>query len=291
MIRLLGLFVAISGINAAGAATPLEARLQTTADLSSGDYVAARDALVRDATVSPAALNDVQGDWRVGLTAAAVRTWRDDTATAETVWTAAPQTARNGRLVFVQAMPEGGGPIVAERLAFGGGTVDERMAMADWLRKSDADFGPWVAGLLAEEAEPRVRAALAESLRWASGPSAVTGLRRGLADDAAPVRAASASAAGWGAHDDVVPDLVTALADADDEVAGFAARSLGWLGQTAAFTDIESVLGRSTPRTRLWALRALQRLDADRAASSSAVAELVTDPDARVSRAARRIAR
>ncbi|MFT4624776.1 MAG: hypothetical protein ACI8PZ_003439 [Myxococcota bacterium] len=251
-----------------------------------------RAALVEDASIDDATLAQVAvGDeWRAALSASAVLAWRADADQAAATWSAATRESRAGTPVFDARVGTATPAVLAERLVHAGEPVAIRRALIDQLRRTDAVWGPWVAGLLLTDADPGVRAMCAETLRYAEGDATVRALRSALTDPDAEVRAAAARGAGWSkVGPQLVDALVAATADADHGVAGFAARSLGWLEAESAFDAVVRVIEGADPRARLDALRALERIDAARAATHPAVQQAVSDPDEKVARAASQI--
>jgi hypothetical protein len=257
----------------------------------SPQWLDARASLVEgdldDATLEVAVTD---ADWRTSLTASAVLTWRAAPEAALAAWTAPTVLTRAGTPLIEPQSGVDAPAVLAERLVHAGESADVRRAIADQLRHTDGPWPKWLAGVLATDADPTVRAICAELLRYADGPEVAVALRGGLSDPDASVRAAAARGAGWSK---VGPELVDALsvatADSDHAVAGFAARSLGWLGATQAFDAVAMVIEGPDARARLDALRALERLDPTRAAVHPAVLSAVSDADPRVARAAGQI--
>lgn len=251
-----------------------------------------RAALVDDSSIDDATLAQVAigNEWRAALSASAVLAWRADAEQAAATWSAATRESRAGTPVFDARVGTSTPAVLAERLVHAGEPVAVRRALIDQLRRTDADWGPWVAGVLQTDADPGVRAMCAETLRYAEGDATVQALRSALTDPEPEVRAAAARGAGWSkVGPQLVEALVAATADADHSVAGFAARSLGWLEAGSAFDAVARVIDGADPRARLDALRALERIDAARAATHPAVQQAVSDPDAKVARAASQI--
>jgi hypothetical protein len=86
-------------------------------------------------------------------------------------------------------------------------------------------------------------------------------------------------------------ELLAAAADPAPEVRLAAARALGGLRVPEAFPVLQENLSHETATVRLGALRALARIDPDRAAALPEVARLQLDPDPTVSGAATKVAR
>jgi hypothetical protein len=267
----------------------LEARLVDAHAAPS--WTEARDALVLDQALPDEALRaESAADWRASLTATAVLAWRTDADAALAVWNAPARETRGGTAMIDARVGQSVPSVLAERLVHKGENPGLRAALVDQLRRTDADWVGWIAGVLASDDSAAVRAVCAETMRYADGPVAVEALRTGLADADPMVRAAAARGAGWSkAGPGLVAELLAATSDGDHSVAGYAARSLGWLGAADAFDAVAAVTEGPDWRARLAALRAMERLDAARAASHPSVLAALSDADARVSRAAGQI--
>jgi len=86
-------------------------------------------------------------------------------------------------------------------------------------------------------------------------------------------------------------ELLAAAADPAPEVRVAAARALAGLRVPEAFPALQENLSHGTAAVRLGALRALARIDPDRAADLPELARLQLDPDPTVSGAATKVAR
>jgi len=276
----------------ASAATPAaDARpgLETLAAVPDTEWTTARaEALT---AIDDAALEALSSDadWRVGLTAQALTAWRTRPEEAEATWDSAPVRRRDGALVFRgDGLPE----VIGERLQHGVEPVATRLALVDWLRRSTSTWPKWADSAWRDESEAAVRAAWIDAARYLRSTSRVDGedgrevVLRGFDDADAAVRAASARIAAYLDAPRLVPALKQATSDPSDEVAGLAARSLGLLRAGGAYETVAAVLGREDPRARLYAVRALQRLDGARAKSDARIDALSSDPDPKVARAA-----
>lgn len=192
-----------------------------------------------------------------------------------------PQTTRAGTLRFVDpVLGEAAAPaLLAARLMQADDAPAVRHAVANALVRSLAATGVTLPGLTAlVQAEPdaAVRAELVPAL-----DAAVHGqvLRTLLSEDADPrVRAAVASAISDARDAVTVAALETATADADAEVRLVSVRGLGWIG--AGFDAAAALLTDADVGVRRAAVQALSRIDPERA--STAVAPLADDSDAHV---------
>ena len=256
------------------------------------DWTAARIALVDgdldEATLTEATADD---DWRVSLTASAVLSWRADADAAAAIWAAPTLESRAGTPVFDARVAVDHPAVLAERLVHADEPTEVRRAAVEQLRRTQGPWDVWVAGLATSDDDAQVRAICAEVMRYAEGEHVEAALRTALSDDNPDVRAAAARGAGWSkSGPQLIDALVTATQDGDHVVAGFAARSLGWLGASSAFDAVATVVDGPEWRSRLDALRALERIDAERATTHPVVLRARSDADERVARAASQIA-
>ena len=83
--------------------------------------------------------------------------------------------------------------------------------------------------------------------------------------------------------------LVARLKDPDPAVRAAAGQALGWFAHAPAWAALEASVADEDATVRLRALRALQRIDARRAADSAAVQAAARDLDPKVARAAQQI--
>ncbi len=258
------------------------------------DYLAGRDALVLDASVSDVALQDLaeHPDWRVRQQAASVLGWRQQTALFTQVMQATPVLDRAQRLRFPTAplsQPEAF-PAIVERYLHAGEGVAVRAGLYRSLVGLDARWTEVARGLFAE-AEPEIRIEILVSVRKAQDPSVVLDtIRRGLMDGDAAVRAAAAVSAGWRADGaDLAPELLANLKDVDEAPRAMAARALGWLGVASATSALPELLGDSSGEVRLHALRSLRRIDAGQAKALPQLPALAADVDPRVANVAKKL--
>lgn len=146
---------------------------------------------------------------------------------------------------------------------------------------------------LAGEPEGPTRRDLVTALRRAPAARALPVLRTGLASPDPAVRAAAALASGRRFDGETLADLLlpTALDDADPKVRLAATRSLGLLRVPEAFAPLQVNLSHKSADVRLVTLRALARIDAERAAELPELARLQLDADARIADSATKVAR
>lgn len=198
------------------------------------------------------------------------------------------RSTRDGRPRFGSAAldrPEAA-PILLDRLSR---EPDPRLraALADAVARTR---GPWAAvlvGMLPHEPDADVRIALVSALRRGAAEPALAGLRLALADGDPSVRTVAAETAGRRPDGDALADeLLRNLADRDPSVRIAAARCLGALQIGAAFPTLASNLSDESADMRLHVLRALGRIDPQRAAGLPELARLAADPDPRVAAAA-----
>lgn len=146
---------------------------------------------------------------------------------------------------------------------------------------------------LASEPEGPGRKPLIQALRRAPADEVLPLLRAGLASPDPALRSAAALATGRRRDGRELASVLISLAttDTDTGVRIMATRGLANLRHGAAFPELTANLSHETATIRLSALRALARIDPDRAAALPDLARLQLDPDARVADSATKIAR
>lgn len=229
--------------------------------------------------------------WQADLARAVVQAERSAPAAVRALRTLQPLTTRAGtlRLVGDPLDAETASPVLAARLLQ---STDPglRSALAEALPRTGGDWAPWTAHLAATEADPSVRAVLLEALERAPRATALPALVVGLSDDDAGVRAAAVrTLADHEAGATQAAALVARLKDPDPAVRAAAGQALGWFAHAPAWNALEASVADEDATVRLRALRALQRIDARRAADSAAVQSATRDLDPKVSRAAQQI--
>ncbi len=253
------------------------------------EWVAERDALVREATESELRAWEAGNDLGRRVLAMDVRTWQSDPSLAMLAWSAEPSPFRGRLLRFGDARLQeaaAAGPLVA-RLLYGQDAAPVRVALAGAITHTGPAWPPLVGSLLAVESDLMVRVMLVEGASHAPAAAVAGIVRLGFADAAGPVRAAAARSAAYATPPLAVGDLVVAaLVDSDAEVRAEAARSLGFLDLDDAWTPLVVCLHDRDAGVRLQALRSLQKLDGERAAALPEVDSLRSDSDSRVQRAA-----
>jgi hypothetical protein len=180
--------------------------------------------------------------------------------------------------------------VFLERLARGDEPAAVRAALAEALPRTGGDFAGAAAQLVQTDPDPKVRATLIEAMQRQDAKHAVVAMRRGFADPDPTVRAAAARVAGM--HEDgalVRDELLASLSDSDVTTRVWAARSIGVLRIKGAEEDLVLALGHANADLRLQALRALSRVDPERAARLPELSTLGSDPDPRVARLASRL--
>jgi HEAT repeat protein len=113
-----------------------------------------------------------------------------------------------------------------------------------------------------------------------------------LADASVQVRMEAARLIGY--RSDLVSPVLSAglhraLADASPEVRSFSVRAMSWRAEDGGFDAIRPLLNDPSAGVRGAAVRALGKLDLDRAVSLEALQALASDNDPKVSRAVRRV--
>ncbi len=251
--------------------------------VESGSWTQAREALLASNDLASEDTRRLQDDaaWRVALAAQALEAWRADPAGGHRMWTAEPMMTRTGAPRFGSDI--GPSVWVMERLVLGEDPTEVRVALVDALIRAEGPWAHWITHVVLTDPAPEVRRIATEILRHTSPEQAREGLLGALHDAEPGVRAASARAIGRLQADSRLQEaLLGAAADPDDEVAGYAARSLGWLRTEHAYETIAALLVRTRVQTRVHALRALERLDSQRAAIDPQVHDRCTDTSSQV---------
>lgn len=183
-------------------------------------------------------------------------------------------------------------PILLHRLLSRGESADTRAAIVETLPRTRGAFSAAVAELMALETDPRVRELLCSTLYHAQAPYALEGLARGLEDSAAAVRAEALRSLGRRADDgeQLAGGIIAALSDPDEAVQQEAARALGNLEVAAAADALVGKLSSSSADVRRHSLRALSRIDPERARTLPELQVLRADADPKVARLAEQLA-
>ncbi len=198
----------------------------------------------------------------------------------------APVKARDGRLLFSDARlqtPQAAA-LLTQRLLSGSDSEPIRRALIAALPKTQGRYAQTVLSLLPAEKSPLVRADLIDSLRLSKeGVLTLKSLRLGMQDTSAIVRSRAAYTI---AHrpdgKELSSVLLKGISDKDASVQAHSARALGYLGVTTAFDAVLPLLQSGSADVRLEALRALARMDKQRAATLTALETLATDRDSRI---------
>lgn len=212
---------------------------------------------------------------------------------AEYVRTIEPQKARNGelRISSAQLSTPAAAKMLLERLSSERDSESVKKALVIALPRTQGDYASGAVALLKTEKSSDLRAALVDSMRLAKdADSALKGLSIGLADSSAQVRSRAAYNLGHRTDGLALEDeLLAALSDSDAGVQSAAAKALGHLESSKGFAELEALLGSRSADVRLESLRAMGRIDAERASELSQLAELGADDDARVRTAAGKV--
>jgi HEAT repeat protein len=292
MIRRLGLTTLF--ISSTAFAGPTQDTLLSTFD-SSGDYVEARSRTVSDSDLDQAQLYEALRDprWEVRLQASVVQLWRDNPELAQLRWSSNPGVTRKGTPRFAGEIWRGSdaAPMLLERLTQANESAENRAALVAALSHTKGDWTQALSSLLETEVDSQVREVMADVLRHGEAAHAWTGLELAATDTQARVRAAAIRSIGSREDGDRGAALVIdALNDQDAEVRGEASRASGVLILDDAWNEVHDLLADSDPEVRLHALRALSRIDSERAKQMSELSALRGDPDSKVRRLAERIA-
>ena len=249
--------------------------------------------LATDGSVSAELIAEasVHDRWQTRLNAQVVGAMLSDPISAQRVLEDPVAVNRAGlpRLAGAHFRTPGAAPLMLHRY-FAGADVSTRWAIAEMLPRTQGDWGEAVDATWQDEPHAGVRSVLVEGIRHAGPELAIPVLRAALTDEAAEVRAGAVRAVGWLDEGAVLePELVVAMGDSDAQVRAFAARAAGWKGLSTTWNELVRLLGDDDALVRLNTLRAMQRIDAERAAGFPHIARLVGDSDEKVSRAATQI--
>jgi HEAT repeat protein len=177
--------------------------------------------------------------------------------------------------------------LIQDRLLEGADTEAVRVALAYAL--DGAHRLPW-AVISAQPAA--VRRALLSGYKKAGHADAQAVFAGALADASVQVRMEAARLIGY--RSDLVSPVLSAglhraLADASPEVRSFSVRAMSWRAEDGGFDAIRPLLNDPSAGVRGAAVRALGKLDLDRAVSLEALQALASDNYPKVSRAVRRV--
>jgi HEAT repeat protein len=213
----------------------------------------------------------------------------DDQQVRDTLRSLQPRPTRAGHLRFTGPLvhdPRAAG-IFIDRLSRNDEPATVRAALAEALPRTGGDFAEAAAALVRTDPDPTVRATLVEVMQRADAKHAMVAIRHGLADPDPMVRAAAARVAGMHDHGALLgEELVASLSDPDVTTRAWAARSVGVLRIEGAENVLVDALDHANADLRLHALRAIHRIDPERAATLPELPSLKADPDARVARLA-----
>lgn len=227
-------------------------------------------------------------------TPAAAPTAVASAALVQLVQTIEPQKARNGSLRFSDArlVQPAAAPLLLKRLQSGSESEDLRHALIIALPQTQGEYAAEAVEIFKTERSEVLRAALVDSMRLANdSAAALEGLKLGMDDASTQVRIRAAFAIGRRADGLALADvLANALGDTDAKLQATAARALGNLGAADVFDKVVPLVASREADVRLESLRALGRMDADRAAALPELTKLSQDSDERIRTAASKVA-
>lgn len=205
-----------------------------------------------------------------------------------------PRESRDGSLRFSSArlLHPSVAPLLLNRLRAGNEGEQVRIALIRVLPLTQGEYAAEAVTMLKSERSEAVRASLVDAMRLANdGAAALEGLKLGMNDSSTHVRSRSAFAIGRRADGKALADVLTdALSNTDAELQAAAARALGNLGAADAFDKVAPLVASREADVRLESLRALGRMDAERAAAIPELTKLTQDSDQRVRTAASKVA-
>jgi len=141
-----------------------------------------------------------------------------------------------------------------------------------------------------ESEESSVRAAMIHGYKGLDTQESSAVLSSALRDASPVVRAEAARLVGYRPEAaELTPVLLAGLADTSAEVRRLSVRSLGWLEAKEAFSGVSKLLDDSAPSVRIAAVRALGKIDLQRARALPKMKALEADTNPGVQRALRRV--
>lgn len=215
------------------------------------------------------------------------------TELAEFIDNAEPAIARDKSLRFSDArlVNKEAAPLLAARLRDSQDKPEVKHALILALPKTKGQYAQTVLDLLQSEPDNSLRVDLVDSLRLSTEPVlALKGLKLALTDKSPAVRTRAVFAIGRrpdGASLGAL--LITALSDSSPKVQSQSARALGNLSISEGFEALLPLLSHREATVRLEVLRAMARIDGERAASLSELGTLENDLDSRVRTAAAKV--
>ncbi|MBL4632841.1 MAG: HEAT repeat domain-containing protein [Kofleriaceae bacterium] len=213
-----------------------------------------------------------------------------ETELADRISSMQPSIARDRSLRFSdpQLLRADAAPLLLTRLRNGDDKSEVKHALIAALPKTKGQYAQAVLDLLQSEESAELRADLADSLRLSTESTlALAGLKLAATDSSSTVRQRALYAIGHrkdGAN--LTGVLLQALRDSDASVHSASAKALGNLQITEAFAPLQAGLSNRSADVRLETLRAMARIDGNRAANLSELTTLAEDSDARVRTAA-----
>ena len=214
--------------------------------------------------------------------AAKVRSEQPDVAAV--VDSLEPMRNRAGGMYFPGGLPGSASAqvLLLDKVLHGDDPMRVRVALANGLVEPQ----PWerIAGLPIP-----LRVAMLEGHKRSADPAALIAATRDSSSDVAATAVRLLGYADRGDGAAVSAALIRSLTNGSGEVRRYAARSLGWRGDAQAFEHIVPLLADDRPGVRESAVRALGRLDRERARSLRGVVGLANDPHPGTARAAAKL--
>ncbi len=191
---------------------------------------------------------------------------------------------------LIEANPDAA-PVLVTRM-LGEDTKKNKQAIAGALPRTGGDWSEAAAALIPLAADPEVRKALVESMRYAEDPHAVEGLKHGFQDEVPEIRAAAARTAGFSESGRMLyNELLSGLFAEDWDMRAASAQSLGKLQMREATSALRRSLNDEHEQVRLYSLLALEKIDPENVGSFPEVEKLRSDPSQPVANEANRISK
>ncbi|MCA9688851.1 MAG: HEAT repeat domain-containing protein [Nannocystaceae bacterium] len=232
-------------------------------------------------------------DWKQRVAIENQEVQRKDPALHQQLTTLQAKAGPGGAPTFEEPIVENNpdaSPVLITRLMSGGESKENHQAIAEALPRAGGDWQEPAAALIPLQAEPEVRQALVESMRYAEPPHIVEGLKAGFRDESPAVQAAAARTAGFSKYGGMLySELLSSLFADDWDVRAASAQSLGKLKMREATSALRRSLGDEHEQVRLYALLALERIDPEGVKTFPEVAKLRQDPSNAVATEANRL--
>lgn len=223
--------------------------------------VAAPPAAVPAPAPAPAT---VQLDWQARVAIAINDLQTKDPARLELLEKIQPDRKIAEELSFTQQAVQDprAAAVLLRRLLQGDEPVKVRCAIVEALPHTGGEWQEGAAALIGIDASASVRKKLVQSMRYASAPHSVNGLRLGFKDEDPEINVAAARTAAFSRNGlELIPELYSSTFDTDWDLRAAAVQALGMLKLPQSREVLIKALADEEREVRLQALLALEQLD------------------------------